>query len=81
MIFKYIMTIFRFRSITNALKGQNHQRRTMPCDWRIGTFQALKMGCKKFEIFFSKYVQKMFRQERNIGRNVSVIASNVTSGT
>jgi hypothetical protein len=41
MNFKYVMTIFRLRSITNALQGQNHQHRATPCDWRTETFQAL----------------------------------------
>ena len=26
----------------NALKGQNHQHRATPCDWRTAPFQALK---------------------------------------
>ena len=34
MIFKHV--------ITNALKGQNHQRRATPCDWKTEPFQALK---------------------------------------
>ena len=34
MIFKYV--------ITNALKGQSHQRRATPCDWITEPFQALK---------------------------------------
>ena len=34
MIFRYI--------IINALKGQNHQHRATPCDWRTKTLQALK---------------------------------------
>ena len=27
---------------TNALKGQNHQRRATPCDWKTKPLQALK---------------------------------------
>jgi len=34
MIFKLV--------IANALKGQNHQRRATPCDWKTELFQALK---------------------------------------
>ena len=33
MIFKYIIS---------ALKGQNHQHRATPCDWRTEPLQALK---------------------------------------
>jgi len=34
MIFKH--------AIANALKGQNHQRRATPCDWKTDPFQALQ---------------------------------------
>jgi hypothetical protein len=30
-----------FKAIANARKGQNHQRRATPCEWKIELFQAL----------------------------------------
>ena len=33
--------------ISNALKGQNHQRRATPCDWRTVTSQALNRKPEK----------------------------------
>jgi len=30
-----------FKATANARKGQNHQRRATPCEWKIELFQAL----------------------------------------
>jgi hypothetical protein len=34
--------MIRNLNISNALKGQNHQHRATPCDWRTEPLQALK---------------------------------------
>ena len=43
-----------FKKTANALKGQNHQRRATPCDWRTETFQALK-GRKPIQRLLSPF--------------------------
>ena len=43
-----------FKTTANALKGQNHQRRATPCDWRTETIQALK-GRKPIQRLLSPF--------------------------